>query len=335
MIHDHPFANTLIITLHGPDEPVLEQVYYSVGGGFIQRPGYTPPERGRQPHPFTTMDQLQLALTKYDLDLSRLMLINESALTGADEPTILSGLDQLIEVMIASVERGLSRDGVLPGRIGLQRKAAFLYARAERNRDQLRQGLLKINAAALAASEENAAGGVVVTAPTMGSAGVLPSLIYRLISKKLADRTALRRGLLAAAAIGFLIKHNASIAGAEVGCQGEIGAASAMAAAMLGYILTKGNPAVTANGAEIALEHHLGLTCDPVGGYVQIPCIERNAMGAVKAYNSYLLASAGDPCRQKVGFDQAVAAMLATGRDMSTKYKETSLGGLAVSLAEC
>ena len=337
VVHDHPFANTLVITLHGPDGPLLEQVYYSVGGGFIQWPDYRPPERGTLPYPFTTMDRLQLSLTKYDLDLSRLMLRNEAALTGADESTILAGLDRLIDIMVDSVERGLSRDGVLPAqnRFATQGGLSQRPGRAEPGptppgaaQDQ--------RPAALAASEENAAGGIVVTAPTLGSAGVLPSLIYRLISKKLADRDALRRGLLAAGGdrISDQTQRQHRRSRGRLPGRGRSRLGHGRGHARLhprqGQPGGNGQRGRDRPGAPSRPDLRPG-----VGGYVQIPCIERNAMGAVKAYNSYLLASAGDPCRQKVGFDQAVAAMLSTGRDMSTKYKETSLGGLAVSLAEC
>jgi len=194
--------------------------------------------------------------------------------------------------------------------------------------------LIFFNAYSLAASEENAAGNLVVTAPTSGASGVIPGVIYMLKhhfhyhNKHIAD------GLLACAAIGFLVKHNASISGAEAGCMGEVGTAAGMAAALLTYGAGYGID-VLEMAAEIAIEHHLGMTCDPVGGYVQIPCIERNAVGAVKAYNAYLLALSGDPSKQKVSLDQVIKTVRETGRDMSTKYKETSQGGLALNLTEC
>jgi L-serine dehydratase len=194
--------------------------------------------------------------------------------------------------------------------------------------------LILLNAYALAASEENAAGHRVVTAPTSGSSGIIPGVVHLLAKQMGVSRPSLREGLLVAAAIGGIVRHNASISGAEVGCQGEIGVASSMAAAMIAHI-HGGEVGIVENAAEIALEHHLGLTCDPIGGFVQIPCIERNAVGAVHAYNAYLLASAGDPARQKIDFDAVVEVMLETGRDMSDRYKETALGGLAKCSIRC
>jgi L-serine dehydratase len=194
--------------------------------------------------------------------------------------------------------------------------------------------MVALTAYAFAASEENAAGHRIVTAPTAGSSGVMPAVVYILKNHRNISSDALYEGLMAAASVGFLAKHNASIAGADVGCQGEIGVASAMAASFLAY--AKGYRfQVAENAAEIALEHHLGLTCDPVMGYVQIPCIERNAMGALKAYTAFLIASAEIPGNHKVDLDQVIRAMAETGRDMCRKYKETSLGGLALSVVQC
>ncbi len=196
------------------------------------------------------------------------------------------------------------------------------------------RGMGLLNAYAFAVAEENAAGGVIVTAPTCGAAGVMPALLYAMRQDLNVGERALREGLLASAAIGMLAKHNAGIAGAEVGCQGEVGVASAMAAAMLAH--ARGYAAnVVENAAEIALEHHLGLTCDPVGGYVQIPCIERNAMGAVKAANAVLLAASEVDSQHLVSLDAAIMAMGEIGREMNVKFKETSEGGLAVSMVEC
>ncbi|MBV9468410.1 MAG: L-serine ammonia-lyase, iron-sulfur-dependent, subunit alpha, partial [Abitibacteriaceae bacterium] len=191
-----------------------------------------------------------------------------------------------------------------------------------------------LNAYALAASEENAAGHRMVTAPTSGSAGVIPGLLYFLSHDLGVARDVLREGLLVAAAIGFLFKHNASICGAEAGCMGEVGTAAAMGASLVSHVKGASLPVLEA-ASEIAMEHHLGMTCDPVGGYVQIPCIERNAVGAVKAYNAWILASSGNAAYQKVSLDKVIQVVRETGRDMSHKYKETSLGGLAVSLSEC
>ena len=331
--HGFPFSNTVVLELTGPEKPILKMVYYSVGGGFIQWDGYERPAVPPPPYRYSTMSELCDLLINEQIGIGELMSANEMVLSGADKPALDKRLDKIIRVMTGSVERGLRADGFLPGPIGLVRKAGYLFDNFSK-RNSLEQDLIRINSYALAAAEENAAGGIVCTAPTLGSAGVIPALLYYLKRDLGIEDEKLRLGLKAAAAIGFIIKHNASIAGAEVGCQGEIGSASAMAAGFLAGINGE-SPQVMANAAEIALEHHLGLTCDPVLGYVQIPCIERNAMGAIKAYNAYLLASAGDAGRQKVSFDQVVKAMLDTGKDMSEKYKETSLGGLAVSLVQC
>jgi L-serine dehydratase len=332
--HAYPFQNTLVIELLDRDATLLEREYYSVGGGFLQWKGWTPPRRGLPTYEYSSMARLQEILDGFGLTLPGLVLENEMAVTGAGEAEIYAGLREVLAVMERAVDNGLEATGVLPGSLGLHRKArAMLERAASRHRSEDRF-LVHLAACALAASEENAAGHVIVTAPTCGSAGVLPS-VARIIRAHLnLPEKALLDGLLAAAAVGFLVKHNATIAGAEGGCQAEIGVASAMAAAMLAQ--AEGcNARVVEHAAEIALEHHLGMTCDPVGGYVQIPCIERNAMGAVKAYTAYLISSDEPQAQHKVGLDQAIAAMLATGRDMCAKYKETSLGGLAVSVTSC
>ncbi|MBG0789878.1 MAG: L-serine ammonia-lyase [Desulfovibrionaceae bacterium] len=332
--HDYPHSNTMTFALKAGDAVLLERIYYSVGGGFLRRKGETEPKPGEPAHPYKTMAELKQHLRRNSMRLHQLILANETAVTGAAEDEILLGLDRIIEVMERAVELGITTAGTLPGPIGLQRKAAILYNRAREEQYQGPGFLKAINAYALAASEENAAGHCVVTAPTCGAAGVIPAIVYMLKHHMGGRQSEIREGLLAACAIGFLCKHNASISGAEVGCQGEVGVASAMAAALLAY--ARGSRfQVTENAAEIALEHHLGLTCDPVGGYVQIPCIERNAMGAVKAYNAYLIASTLDESYQMVDLDKAIRAMAQTGRDMSRKYKETSLGGLAQSMTEC
>jgi L-serine dehydratase len=209
-----------------------------------------------------------------------------------------------------------------------------LYAQGQTIAHQPDSFLVFLNAYCLAASEENAAGRIVVTAPTSGASGVLPGLTYLARQHFGYTDARLRSGMWAAALIGFLVKHNASISGAEMGCMGEIGTASAMGAALLTAGADHGIEAIEA-AAEIGIEHHLGMTCDPIGGYVQIPCIERNAMGAVKAYNAYLLATSGLPAHQKISLDTVIRVMKATGRDMSTKYKETSEAGLALSVTEC
>jgi L-serine dehydratase len=329
-----PYQNTLQFRLAVADEILLEQEYYSIGGGFIRCKGEAEPHRPEPPYPYRNMNELRKILRKSDLPLREVMLHNEEVLTGQPPAMILAGIDTLIDAMCKAVEKGLTTDGLLPGPIGLMRKAPVLFKNSDRMKRETGRSLARLNAYAHAASEENAAGRIVVTAPTSGSAGVLPGVIY--LMKQHFDFTVeqFRDGMLAAAAIAFIAKHNASIAGAEVGCQGEVGVASSMAAALIAN--ASGLPMKQVeNAAEIALEHQLGMTCDPVGGYVQIPCIERNAVGAVQAVNAFILADAGDPARQKVTFDEVIEAMMETGKDMCTKYKETAKGGLAVCLVNC
>lgn len=335
IVHPYPYSNTLIIKLLDAQGGLcFEKEYYSVGGGFIQWKGWALPERGKPVHPYGNMRQLRERLHETGLTLHELMLENESAITGMARPDIFYQLDAIMEAMYQSVERGLAAEGPLPGTLGVSRKAKGILASATRVAHAVDRFLGRVNAYAFAASEENASGGVIVTAPTCGAAGVMPSLLYAMRENLNIGGRALREGVLASAAVGFLAKHNAGIAGAEVGCQGEVGVASAMAAAMLAH--ARGNAvAVVENAAEIALEHHLGLTCDPVGGYVQIPCIERNAVGAIKAYNACLLATCEQSAQHIVTLDAVIRAMAETGREMNAKFKETSEGGLAVSLVEC
>ncbi len=332
--HEFPFPNTLVITLEGADETLLEQEYYSVGGGFLQWKGWEPSQRGAPVHPYATMRELRAQLEAKGLTLPALVLANEMAITGASEEQVNAGLDSILQAMEASVANGLVATGPLPGTLGLYRKARTILEHGETKRFPEERFLTLLAACAFAAAEENAAGHTIVTAPTCGSAGVIPAVAHVMREHLESTPQQLREGLMAAAAVGFLAKRNATIAGAEGGCQAEIGVASAMAAAML----TQGTgyePNLVENAAETALEHHLGMTCDPVGGFVQIPCIERNAMSAVKAYTAFLIAADEAPAMHKVGLDEVIQAMRETGRDMSTKYKETSLGGLAVSLSTC
>ncbi len=326
--HDYPFSNTMVIRLSGEEGTVLEKEYYSVGGGFLQWKGWQEPQRGLPCYPYENAEQLWRQLKKHRLKLDELLLANETAITGRKEAGINAQLDRLISVMEESVQRGIHTEGYLPGPIGLHRKAALMYQRARempRNSERL---LVFLCAYAFAAAEENAGGHSVVTAPTCGSAGVIPSVVYLLRRHRKLPLEAVRRALLGAAAIGFIAKQNASISGAEVGCQGEIGVASSMAAALVA--LANGcDVRIAENAAETALEHHLGMTCDPVKGYVQIPCIERNAMGAVKAWTSYLIAREGLPDWHIVGLDKAIEAMKQTGKDLKADYRETALGGLA------
>lgn len=334
--HNYPYSNTLLIRLIGDKSVIFEREYYSVGGGFLQWKGWRELDRGEPSYPYENMAEGKQLLTAHNLRLHEMMLINEESITGMNEEKIYDRLDNIIDVMICAVERGIKTEGVLPGPIGLHRKASILAKRGHREIHIPDRFLVLLNAYALAAAEENAAGHTIVTAPTAGSAGVLPAIIYTMKHHLHMHQQIIREGMLAAALVGFLAKHNASISGAEVGCQGEIGVASSMAAAMLAYTHGYGFK-ITEDAAEIALEHHLGMTCDPVGGYVQIPCIERNGMGTLKAYNAFLIASDEIPDWHIVDLDRTMRAMMETGRDMSTKYKETSEGGLAtcVGLPHC
>lgn len=332
--HTYPYSNTMIFRLMQADETLFEKEFYSIGGGFIRWKGWEEPETGSPLYPYSSMADLKKQLREHDLRLHELILQNEISITGASEEEINTRLEHIIMVMERSVEKGIQTKGVLPGPIGLHRKAPVLYLKAKKAHFQGPGFLKALNAYAMGASEENACGHCIVTAPTAGAAGVLPALIFMLKRHLGALTEEIREGIMAASAIGFLAKNNASIAGAEVGCQGEVGVASAMGAAMMAY--ARGYRfQVTENAAEIALEHHLGLTCDPVGGYVQIPCIERNAMGAIKAYNAYLIASSVETAYHMVDLDKVIRAMAETGRDMCQKYKETSQGGLALSVTEC
>ncbi|GFK93646.1 L-serine dehydratase TdcG [Fundidesulfovibrio magnetotacticus] len=329
----HP--NTLVFRLLDADgNALLEREAWSVGGGFVEWEGDTPPERQAPPHPYETMADLRALAASTGLSLPEILLANEAALTGRTPQEIASGLERIMRAMEDAVERGLEASGVLPGPLGLHRKAKALFERYRQDPQQQDRPILALCACAFAAAEENASGHTIVTAPTAGASGVLPAVLY--VTKNLRPTAGVfrkdqREALLAAALVGMLAKHNASVSGAEVGCQGEVGVASAMAAAYLAQVHGH-SPAVVENAAETALEHHLGLTCDPVQGYVQIPCIERNAMGAVKAYAAYQIAAAETPGHHMVGLDQAMRAMAETGRDMCAKYKETAQGGLAASV---
>lgn len=333
---DFPHANTMIVKLVKNDATLLEHEYYSVGGGFIQRKGQTLQTNANQKllYPYATMKELKEHLRANNLTLPELIVANESALTGLSQKEVYHKIDEILNFMHKAVKRGLRHKGVLPGTIKLRRKAPIFFEQAKHHAVTTDSFLIFLNAYCLAASEENAAGSIVVTAPTSGASGVIPGITYLLKHHYHYSPQQMREGMLVAAAVGFLIKHNASISGAEMGCMGEIGSASAMAAAMITYCAGGKIEQVEAS-AEIAIEHHLGMTCDPIGGYVQIPCIERNAMGAVKAYNAYLLATSGDTSYQKISLDSVIKVMNATGKDMSKKYKETSEAGLALSATEC
>lgn len=334
--YDSPHANTMVLKLKEGENILLEHEYYSIGGGFIYRKG----EKQQQanipmpPYPYTTMKDLKAHLSREKITLTELMMANEMALTGVSKKEIEKRIDTILDFMHKAVKRGLKDKRILPGTIKLSRKAPLLYEKAKNLAITSDSFLIFLNAYCLAASEENAAGNIVVTAPTSGASGVIPGITYLIKNHFHYSPALMRDGMWAAAAVGFLVKHNASISGAEMGCMGEIGTASAMAAAMLTYCATKDINAME-SAAEIGIEHHLGMTCDPIGGYVQIPCIERNAMGAVKSYNAFLLATSGNSSLQKISLDSVIKVMKATGKDMSKKYKETSEAGLALSATEC
>ncbi|MFO1172169.1 MAG: L-serine ammonia-lyase [Hyphomicrobiaceae bacterium] len=323
---------------------IANRVYFSVGGGFVvsedQYKSSEPAGGGLDgrsvKYPFRTARELLDICTASRLSIAEVALANERSLRSADE--VDAGLDRILDAMMSCIDRGLSADGMLPGGLKVRRRAKTVYAKAvaneAKNLQYPHQCLDQVSAFAIAVNEENAGGGRVVTSPTNGAAGVTPAVLryYRDLCPG-ADRGGMHRFLLTAAAFGAVIKYNASLSGAEVGCQGEVGSASAMAAAGLCAALG-GTSEQVENAAEIALEHHLGMTCDPVGGLVQVPCIERNAMGAVKAINAASLSLAGDG-QHIVFFDTVVETMRQTGLDMQSKYKETSQGGLAVTVVEC
>jgi L-serine dehydratase len=333
---DFPHPNTMSCRLMGGGSVLLELEYYSVGGGFIEWKGYEPPSKGQPKYPYATMKELQTHAESTGLTLAEIAMANEVAVSGMSEAEINAFLDTISGAMVAIVKSGLAAPpSTLPGPIKLKTKAGEVYRRAMDDKFEKQRGIGVLSAYALAGSEENARGHLVVTAPTGGSAGVIPAIVHILGEggRKL-PQAKLRAGLLAAAVVGYLAKHNATLSGAEGGCQAEIGVASAMGAALIAQAHDCGHQ-VVANAAESALEHHLGLTCDPVAGFVQVPCIERCAFGAVKAWTGFLIASNEIPAARRVDFDTTVNAMALTAKDMSSKYKETSLGGLAVSITLC
>jgi L-serine dehydratase len=268
--------------------------------------------------------------------IAQLAMANETSISGKSAAEINAFIDTTLNAMHSIVETGLAAPtSELPGPIHLKTKARDVQQHALQQEGTARRAIGLVSAYALAGSEENARGHLVVTAPTGGSAGVLPAVVYSLGEQGgNLPREKIREGMLAAAVVGYLCKHNATLSAAEGGCQAEIGVASAMGAALLAQAYDE-DPQVVANGAESALQHHLGMTCDPVAGFVQIPCIERCAFGAVKAWTGYLIAKNEVPANHRVDFDTTVAAMALTAREMNSKYKETSEGGLAVSLVLC
>jgi L-serine dehydratase len=333
---DFPHPNTMTCKLMAGDKAVYELEYYSPGGGFYEWKGYTPPKKGQPKFPYATMKELRQHAEKNNLSIAQVIMANEIAVSGKTEEQINAFLDKIAGAMLATVKAGLSvKEGVLPGPIKLHSKAATVYERAQDDKYQSDKAIALVSAFALAASEENARGHLVITAPTGGSAGVMPAIVYALVNspRKLTTEKA-REGLLAGAAIGYLCKHNATLSGAEGGCQSEIGVASAMTAAFIAQVMDS-SPQVIENAAESALEHHLGMTCDPVAGYVQVPCIERCAFGAVKAWVAFMVATNEIASRHRVDLDTTIKTLADTGRDMSTKYKETSEAGLAANLTLC
>ncbi len=333
---EFPHPNTMTCKLLAGDQVLYELEYYSVGGGFIEWKGYTPPRKGQPRYPYSTMKELRAHAEKNNLSLAQVILANEVAVSGKTEAEIHAFIDKIHGAMVATVRSGLAaKEGVLPGPIKLHSKAATVYKRAMDDRFQSDRAIAMVAACALAGSEENARGHLVITAPTGGSAGVMPAIVYALGEggRKLPQQK-LREGFLAAAAIGYLGKHNATLSGAEGGCQAEIGVASAMSAAFIAQAYDS-SPQLVENAAESALEHHLGMTCDPVAGYVQVPCIERCAFGAVKAWTAYMIASNEVETRHRVDLDTTIKSMAETGRDMGAKYKETSEGGLAANVTLC
>jgi L-serine dehydratase len=336
----HPNALRLVASAEG--RPDHARTFFSVGGGFVvceeddAPDGDTAAAEPPVPHPFEDAAGLLVRGEETGLTIAELVRANELTRRSAED--LSAGIAHLWAAMRACAARGLRGEGELPGGLRVRRRAPALHRalldRAGRNEDDPLQAMDWVNLWALAVNEENAAGGRVVTAPTNGAAGIIPAVLHyyeRFVPG--ADARGVETFLLAASAIGAIIKRNASISGAEVGCQGEVGSACAMAAAGLAAALGGSNAQVE-NAAEIGLEHNLGLTCDPVAGLVQVPCIERNAIASVKAINAARLALHGDG-RHLVTLDQAIATMRQTGLDMSHKYKETSLGGLAVNVVQC
>ncbi len=340
-------ANGMSFSAFDKDERLLvKRIYYSVGGGFVvtdteleqmkadrKKPA---PAGERVPFPFASAKQMLEMSERSGLSIAQMKRANEETHLSAEE--LDAGLDRIWAAMSSCIDRGLKVDGIMPGGLKVRRRARAIHDKLQEEWRSNRINPLLANdwlsVYAMAVNEENAAGGRVVTAPTNGAAGVIPATIrYYQHFHEDWDQDGIRNYLLTAAAVGGIIKHNASISGAEVGCQGEVGSAAAMAAAGLAAVMGA-TPEQIENAAEIALEHHLGMTCDPIAGLVQVPCIERNALGAVKAVTAASLAIKGDG-QHFVPLDACIETMRQTGHDMSEKYKETSTGGLAVNVVEC
>ncbi|WP_111891284.1 L-serine ammonia-lyase [Acinetobacter sp. MB5] len=337
----HP--NAMRLTAYGAqDQVVYQNTYYSVGGGFIvdesqSQHGNVVDDDTPIPFPFRTAKQLLALCKQHNLSVSQLMLENEKC--WRSETEIRSKIMHIWQVMQTCIQNGLQNEGILPGGLNVRRRAKKIHQQLIQKKnsnliDTTFTAMEWVNLFALAVNEENAAGGRVVTAPTNGAAGIIPAVLYYYVtfSQDLSEEKIVNF-FLSAAAVGILCKLQASISGAEVGCQGEVGSACSMASAGLAEILG-GTPAQVEHAAEIGLEHNLGLTCDPVGGLVQIPCIERNAIAAVKAINAAQMALHDDG-EHFISLDKVIQTMKETGKDMSDKYKETSKGGLAVNAIEC
>jgi L-serine dehydratase len=335
-------ANGLILmATDAQGDIILQETYFSVGGGFVLTEaelaaGKDSDDGAPVPHPFKSAEEMLQMCAATGLSIANLKRRNELSRLGPE--ALDRGIDRIWEVMNDCIERGLASEGILPGGLKVRRRAKGIHDALQAERGQNLKAPHTINdwmsTYAMAVNEENAAGGQVVTAPTNGAAGVIPATIrYWLDHVPGASRSNVPEFLLTAAAIGGLIKFNASISGAECGCQAEVGSAAAMAAAGFAAVMG-GTPEQVENAAEIALEHHLGMTCDPVKGLVQVPCIERNGLGAIKAISAASLALRGDGSHL-VPLDAAIETMRQTGQDMSHKYKETSLGGLAVNVPNC
>jgi L-serine dehydratase len=338
-----PFhSNGMTFTAFGEQKNIIKQsTYFSVGGGFIVNETATGEDRIIEddtplPYPFTTAVNLLIHCANHNMSISDVMMANEQS--WRSEADIREGLLNIWKTMQICVNNGCLNEGILPGGLKVKRRAADLYRKLSNQPEITHKDPLTaldwVNLYALAVNEENAAGGRVVTAPTNGAAGIIPAVMhyyYHFFPE--ASDDGIIRFLLTAGAIGILYKENASISGAEVGCQGEVGSACSMAAGALTEVLG-GTPEQAENAAEIGMEHNLGLTCDPIGGLVQVPCIERNAMASVKAINAARISMRGDG-QHFVSLDKVIKTMRETGADMKTKYKETSRGGLAVNIIEC
>lgn len=337
-------ANGMMFTaLDSSGRLLLKQIYYSIGGGFVVTDTELEKMRGAKkadgqkvPYPFASARQMLDMAHRSGLTIAQMKRANEESVMGREE--LDARLDRIWDAMRGCIDRGLAVDGIMPGGLKVRRRARQIHDKLQEEWRSNRPNPLLANdwlsVYAMAVNEENAGGGRIVTAPTNGAAGVIPATIrYYQHFHEDWDQDGIRDYLLTAAAVGGIIKHNASISGAEVGCQGEVGSASAMAAAGLAAVMG-GTPEQIENAAEIALEHHLGMTCDPIAGLVQVPCIERNALGAVKAVTAASLAMKGDG-QHFVPLDACIETMRQTGNDMSEKYKETSTGGLAVNVVEC